>query len=132
MLGELILESRGKRIVRRTLSSDPLKVEVSFEDGGKVMGADFSGFGTYCSEARVDGTLYGEGQGAYLTSAGELISWKGQGLGQIKAGGAISYRGMLYFRTPSQKLAKLNTVCCAFEYDIAPDGSTTAKGWEWK
>ena len=31
MLGDLIGETTGKRIVRRVLSSDPLKVEVSFE-----------------------------------------------------------------------------------------------------
>ena len=43
MLGELIVEARGKRVVRRTLSSEPLKVEVSFEDAGKVLGVDYTG-----------------------------------------------------------------------------------------
>jgi hypothetical protein len=51
MLGELIGEGRGKRIVRRTLSQEPLKVEISFEDGGKILGGDYTGCGTGCSEA---------------------------------------------------------------------------------
>ena len=132
MLGELIGEARGKRIVRRTLCSDPLKVEVSFEDGGKILGADYTGFGTYWSQMRPDGTLYGEGEGAYLTSDAELVSWRGSGLGRLKADGAVSYRGMLYFRTTSQKLSSLNTVAGVFEYEVAADGTTQAKVWEWK
>jgi hypothetical protein len=131
MLGELIIEARGKRIVRRTLSSEPLKVEVSFEDAGKVLGVDYTGFGTYWSEARPDGTLYGEGAGAYLTADG-IVSWRGSGLGRLKDGGAVSYRGMLYFRTASQKLARLNTVGGVFEFEVAADGGTAAKTWEWK
>jgi hypothetical protein len=132
MLGELIVEGRGKRIVRRTLSSEPLTVEVSFEDAGKVLGVDYTGFGTYRSEVRLDGTLYGEGEGAYMTSDGELVSWRGTGLGRLKEGGAVSYRGMLYFRTPSQKLARLNTVGGVFEYEVDGEGGTYAKTWEWK
>ncbi|MBK5294766.1 MAG: hypothetical protein JJE04_24195 [Acidobacteriia bacterium] len=132
MLGELIGESRGKRIVRRTLSSEPLKVEVTFEDAGTVLGVAYTGFGTYWSEVRPDGTVYGEGEGAYLTQDAEIVSWRATGLGRIKAGGAVSYRGMLYFRTASQKLARLNTVGGAFEYEADADGSTHAKTWEWK
>ena len=39
MLGEQIGEFRGKRLLRRVLSSDPLRVEVTFEDSGKILGA---------------------------------------------------------------------------------------------
>lgn len=132
MLGELLGETTGKRIVRRTLSSDPLKVEVSFEDSGKMLGVGVNGFGTYWSVARPDGTLYGEGEGGYITQDGEILGWKGSGLGKITEGGAVSYRGILYYRTASQKLARLNTVAGVFEYEVAPDGSTKAKVWEWK
>src|SRR5213083_2675116 len=82
MLGEMIGETRGKRIVRRVLSSDPVKVEVSFEDTGKMLGIGVNGFGTYRSEVRPDGTIYGEGEGAYTTADGELLAWKGSGLGK--------------------------------------------------
>jgi hypothetical protein len=132
MLGDLIGELVGKRIVRRVLSSDPLKVEVTFEDSGKMSGVAVNGFGTYCSEVRADGVLSGEGQGAYISQEGELLSWKGNAQGGIKQGGAVSYRGILYYRTTSQKFARLNSVAGVFEYEIAPDGSTVGKVWEWK
>lgn len=132
MLGELIGEGRGKRILRRTLSAEPLKIEVSFEDAGRILGSDYTGFGTYWSEVRSDGTLYGEGEGAYLTGEGEFVSWRGSGLGRLREGGAVSYRGMLYFRTPSQKLARLNTVGGVFEYEVDAEGITHQKTWEWK
>ncbi len=132
MLGEQIGETRGKRIVRRMVSSDPLRVEVTFEDNGKVLGIDVSGFGTYNSQVRADGTIYGEGEGAYITQAGEMLAWKGSGLGKFKEGGAVSYRGIVYYRTTSQKLARLNTTPGVFEYEVDGKGDTHLKVWEWK
>lgn len=132
MLGEQIGTTQGRRIVRRVISSDPLKVEVTFEDSGSILGVSTTGFGTYVSQVRPDAFVYGEGEGAMLTGDGEVISWKGSGLGQIKAGGALSYRGILYFRTASAKLAALNSAPGVFEYEVAPDGTTESKVWAWK
>ena len=132
MLGEMIGESTGKRVVRRVLSTDPLTVEVSFEDSGTMLGAKTSGFGTYTSAVRPDGSIYGEGQGGLMTQDGELATWKGSGLGKFKEKGAVSYRGILYYRTTSQKLARLNTTPCVFEYEVDPQGNTHSKLWEWK
>ncbi len=132
MLGEQIGETRGKRLVRRVLSSDPLRVEVTFEDSGKVLGIDTNGFGTYTSQVRPDGMIYGEGEGAFMTKDGEAVTWKGSGLGKFKEGGAVSYRGILYHRTTSQKLARLNTTAVVFEYEVDAKGDTSTKFWEWK
>jgi hypothetical protein len=132
MLGEMIGETSGKRIVRRVVSTDPLRVEVSFEDSGKMLGVNTTGFGTYTSVVRPDGRVYGEGEGAFMTQDGELVTWKGSGLGTFKERGAVSYRGILYYQTASQKLARLNTVPAVFEYEIDPEGKTHAKSWEWK
>jgi len=132
MLGDLLGESKGKRLVRRVLSSDPLTIEVSFEDTGTMLGVATNGMGTYTSEARPDGSLYGEGQGAMITADGEPITWKGSGSGKVLADGAVSYRGILYYRTPSQKLARLHNACGVFEYEVDAAGNTTSKVWEWK
>jgi hypothetical protein len=132
MLGEMIGETTGKRIVRRVVSTDPLRVEVSFEDSGTLFGINTTGFGTYTSALRPDGTVYGEGEGASMTQDGELITWKGSGLGTFKERGAVSYRGILYYQTASQKLSRLNAVTGVFEYEIDPEGKTHAKSWEWK
>jgi len=132
MLGELLGETTGKRIVRRVLSTEPTKVEVSFEDSGKMLGIDTTGFGTYSAVVRPDGTIFGEGEGVTTTQNGEMITWKGSGLGKFKEHGAISYRGILYYRTASEKLARLNTVAGVFEYEVDAQGKTHTKVWEWK
>lgn len=132
MLGEQIGESKGKRIVRRVLSAEPPTAEVSFEDSGTMLGVATTGFGTYTSSVRPDGTAYGEGQGAMMTPDGDMITWKGSGLGKFGPGGSISYRGILYYRTASQKLARLNSTCGVFEYEVDPSGATATKVWEWK
>jgi hypothetical protein len=131
MLGELIGESKGKRIVRRVISADPPTVEVSFEDSGHLFGVPTTGIGTYTSVVRPDGSILGEGEGINMTQDGEGISWKGTGLGKFGPGGAVSYRGMLFFQTNSQKIS-LGSACGAFEYEVDAAGSTTSKVWEWK
>jgi hypothetical protein len=132
MIGEQIGESRGKRTVRRVLSSDPPTAEVSFEDSGNMLGVPTTGFGTYTAVVRPDGSLFGQGEGAIMTQDGELISWKGTGLGKFGARGAVSYRGMLFYRTAAQKLARLNSCGGAFEFEVDAEGNTHAKVWEWK
>jgi len=100
MLGELIYQGSGKRIVRRVLSSEPVKVEVTFEGPGKVLGIDAMEIGTYTSVIRSDGTIYGEGAGVLMTTAGDSITWKGAGVGTFKERGAVSYRGAVSTRPP--------------------------------
>ena len=60
MLGDQLGESKGKRVVRRILSVDPLTAEVTFEDGGQMLGVPAAGTGTYASVIRPDGSIYGE------------------------------------------------------------------------
>lgn len=132
MLGEQIGETKGRRIVRRVLSTDPPTVEVSFEDSGQLLGVPANGIGSYTSVIHPDSSIHGTGQGLYLTPDGAGITWTGEGIGKFGPNGAISYRGMLFFKTPSQKLARLNHACAAFEYEVDPSGNTISKIWEWK
>lgn len=132
MIGEQISESKGKRIVRRVLSTDPPTAEVSFEDSGKMLGVATTGMGSYTSVIHPDGSLHGDGQGLMMTPDGEAVTWTGTGVGKFGAGGAVSYRGMLFFRTASKKLARVNNTCGAFEYDVDASGNTISKVWEWK
>src|SRR5437762_5307451 len=98
MLGEQIYQARGKRTGRRVLSADSgFKVEVSLEGVGKLLGVDVNEIGTYTSETRPDGSLYGEGQGIVLANDGATATWKGAGVGKFLGGGAVSYRGALYY-----------------------------------
>ena len=132
MLGNQIGESKGKRLVRRVLSINPTTAEVTFEDSGMLLGIKTTGMGTYTSIVRPDGSILGNGQGMNMTDDGEAVTWTGTGLGKFGPGGSVSYRGMLFLQTTSQKLASLNNACAAFEYDIDPSGQTVSKLWEWK
>jgi hypothetical protein len=133
MLGEQIGELRGKILSKRVLSSDPLRLEVTVEDSGKILGVEVtSDIGTYISQVRPDGGMYDEGEGYFRTGDGETVVWKGSGLGKVKEGGAVSYRGIIYHKTASQKLARLNTTPVVFEYEVDPKEETTTKLWEWK
>jgi len=132
MLGKQIGETKGRRLVRRVLSVDPPTAEVSFEDKGNMLGIPTTGMGSYTSVVREDGSIFGEGQGLSMTDDGETLTWTGTGLGKFGPGGSLSYRGMLFFRTTSKKLAKINNACGAFEYEVDALGSTTSKIWEWK
>jgi hypothetical protein len=133
MLGEQIYQARGKRTGRRVLSADSgFKVEVSLEGVGKLLGVDVNEIGTYTSETRPDGSLYGEGQGIVLANDGATATWKGAGVGKFLGGGAVSYRGALYYTSASPKFARLNTVAQLFEFEVDAEGNTHTKGWEWK
>ena len=132
MLGEQIGETKGRRLVRRVITIDPPTAEVSFEDTGQILGIPTTGMGTYTSVIRPDGSILGQGQGLSMTQEGEAITWTGTGVGKFGPGGSVSYRGMLFFQTASQKLARVNNACGAFEYEVDPSGNTISKIWEWK
>src|SRR5215813_8342578 len=132
MLGEQIATGQGKRTSRRIIATNPLNVEVSFEDVTKMLGVDGMNIGTYTSTPKPDGSLDGEGQGAFATLDGEIVTWKGIGVGRFGAAGAVSYRGTLSYSTTSAKLARLNGIAGVFEFEVDAAGNTTSKIWEWK
>ena len=81
MLGDLIYEHKGKATGQRVLDVSPPRVETSFSATGTLkVGITVSEMGTYWSEARSPGILYGEGQGIIMTIDGtEIATWKGSG-----------------------------------------------------
>ena len=133
MLGEQIGTEKGKVVVRRVLptTGNP-RVEVTFEATGTLIGVNMKNMGTYWSEVRPNGTLYGEGQGIGTGPNGEIVNWKGQGVGELAPSGAVSYRGSLYYETKADQLLGLNKIVGVFEYEVDADGNTTSNIYEWK
>ena len=135
MLGELIMEERGKRTGLRVLPSKgqgPV-VEVSFQASGRILGVEEMDLVTYTSVARPGGFLFGQGQGIVMTKDGDRVTWTGHGSGKFTGqAGAVSYRGAVYYETASQKLARLNGAVGVFEYEADENGNTHSKVWEWK
>jgi hypothetical protein len=63
---------------------------------------------------------------------GDVATWVGQGVGTIGKGGAVSYRGAVYYQTASAKWSRLNTVAAVFEYEVDAQGNSRSQLWEWK
>ena len=67
-----------------------------------------------------------------ITDDGEMAPWIGGGVGRPTGPGfAASYGVTGSFQTASTKLARLNGVVTAIEYDIEEDGSYRWTAWEW-
>jgi hypothetical protein len=136
-LGEQIEESRGKITGRRVLNVEGIiKMETSFAMEGNYRGTPCTDVGTYTAMLE-DGVLHGEGQGIVMTKDGQgMASWTGQGVGRFTGPGKVSFRGALYFRTPSAseggKVSFLNNMVGPFEYEADETGNCSSKTWEWK
>lgn len=135
MLGEQIGEEVGQITGTRVLPGEDggVKVEVSFQSNGTTLGVHDNNMGTYVSATRPDGSLRGEGQGVSMTEDGDMVSWRGQGVGHFTGrGSAISWRGVVYFQTASERLARLNDMVGVFEYEVDESGKVENKIYEWK
>jgi hypothetical protein len=136
-LGEQIEESRGKITGQRVLDVEGIpKMETSFAMEGNYRGIPSTDIGTYTSVLR-EGVLHGQGQGIVTTKDGQgMVSWTGQGIGRFSGPGKVSFRGSLFFRTPSAseggKLSNLNNIVGVFEYEADEMGNCSSKTWEWK
>jgi hypothetical protein len=109
------------------------KVEVTFQASGTMLGVHANNMGSYISVTRPDGTLFGEGQGVAMTENGEMVTWRGQGVGHFTGhGSAVSYRGAVYFQTTSERLGRLNGIAGIYEYETDESGKTSNKMYEWK
>ena len=134
MQGDKISEASGKVTSQRVLPNPGggPKMETSFRASGKLLGVNETETGTYWSVFRPDGTVFGEGQGVVMGAAGALATWVGQGVGMIKEGGAVSYRGALYYQSSSPEWSRLNSVAVIFEHEVDAEGNTQSQLWEWK
>ena len=76
MLGELLGEEKGKVTTYRvTKSEGGHSVEVTFRTEGTVLGAQMRNMGTYSSQVRPGGFLFGEGQETLSPSLVMMTGW---------------------------------------------------------
>jgi hypothetical protein len=111
-------------------------METSFAMEGNYRGTPCTDVGTYSAVLR-EGVLHGEGQGIVTSKDGQgVATWTGQGIGKFTGPGKVSFRGSLFFRTPSASeggnLSFLNNMIGVFEYDVDETGNCSVKTWEWK
>jgi hypothetical protein len=134
MLGEKIGGISGRITTQRALPNlgGGPRMETSFQATGSIAGVDIKDTGTYCTFARSDGTLYGEGQGVMVTKDGEMATWTGHGVGGMNKDGTASYRGAIYLQTMPASLSRLKKVAVIFEYHVDAEGNMHSDYWEWK
>jgi hypothetical protein len=135
MLGEQIGEETGQITGMRVLPYEGAgpKIEVSLQASGTIVGVHGSDMATYTSVARPDGTSFSEGQGVVVTDEGEVVTWRGQGVGRLTGHGmAATSRGAVYCQTTAERLARLNGIALVFEFEVDESGKTVGKTWEWK
>jgi hypothetical protein len=135
MLGEQIGEETGQITGTRVLPDEGAgpKVEVSFQSSGTLLGAHVSDMGTYVSMTRPVGTLFGQGQGVEMTDQGEVITWRGQGVGRFTGHGmAASWRPAVFCQTAAERLARINTIAGVIEFEVDESGKLSSRSWEWK
>jgi hypothetical protein len=133
MLGEMLGEEKGQVTTYRVIKSDGgNKVEITFRADGAILGNPMRDIGTYSSQVRPGGFLFGEGQGVIMTKDGDGVSWVGQGTGHFKPTGGVSFRGAVYYETASPKLARLNGMAVIYEHETDASDNCSTKYWEWK
>ena len=137
MLGDKVWEGTGRTIGTRILPGDDyryVKMEVSFEGPGKVLGMDATNMGTFTTFERVPGQMYAEGQGILMTADGEGAIWNGHGVGHPTGDGmGIAFRYSIAWQASTTgKLASLNGALHIGEFESKGDGTFTDVGWEWK
>jgi hypothetical protein len=133
-LGDKLGESSGRITGTRVLGSEgqQVKVEVSFEGRGTMLGEDIADMGTYWQTVRPGGVLYGEGDVLWLTNDGESVRWWGFGVGRptgAPPAGHFAVCGSA--QTESQSLDRLNSVATVIEYDVDAEGYYRWTLWEW-
>jgi hypothetical protein len=136
-LGEQIGEASGKVTGQRVLNVEGTpKMETSFAMEGNYRGTPSKDVGTYLASLK-EGVLHGEAQGIVFSKDGQGAAfWTGQGVGRFTGPGRVSFRGSLFYRTPSAseggKMSFLNDLVGVFEYEVDETGNCSVKVWEWK
>jgi hypothetical protein len=134
-LGEQIGEASGKVTGQRVLNVEGTPKWKPLLRYREIIGELHPKVGTY-SAVLEEGVLHGEAQGIVFSKDGQgAASWTGQGVGRFTGPGKVSFRGSLFYRTPSVseggKMSFLNYMVGVFEYEVDETGNCSVKVWEW-
>ncbi len=131
-LGQLTGNVTGQRILPPE-GGGP-KVETTFQISGNILEVETTMLGTYVSTVLPDGRLYGEcPAGVIMTQDGGTGTWTAGGIGRFTgAGGAVSFRGAIYYQSVPSSLERLGSVAVLYEWEVDENGNAKADIWEWK
>ncbi len=134
MLGEKVGEFTGKETSRRVIqgqNNNGPNMEITMQTTGTFYGTQFQDTGTYTATLE-NGHLNGNGIGISMSKDGDTLTWNVNGAGRFNNNGGISWRGSCYYKTNSQKHARVNGNCFIYEYEVDANGNCQGKIFEWK
>jgi len=131
MLGEQITDLKGKVISQRVLDAQGPTMEISISAKGSAKGVQVNESLTYVARPSSPGVLHGKGQGVLMSEDSEMVTYTGEGIGRITHSG-VTWRGAVFLRTGTGKLASLSNVVGIFEAEVDMEGNFSEKSWEWK
>ena len=133
MLGEK-LGSMTATSVTKVLPSDGTlpKFEITAQGSGTITGVQVQFMGTYQTEMRADGSMYGECPNSSLLMAADgVATLKASGVGRTEPDGSTKFRGIFYIETTAPSLMSLNGKAIVQEYDVDAEGNATSEMWHW-
>jgi hypothetical protein len=132
MLGEQIVEWRGKLTGRRVLDVEGLTVETSISASGSVRGTQANESITFVAKPVSEGVLHGKGQGVIIAGNSEMATAEAEAIGRMTAN-SVKWRGAIFYRTASKgKLSFLNNTAGVLEAEVDIEGNFTESICEWK
>jgi hypothetical protein len=136
-LGDKVGETSGRVTGTRVITpsgTQPVRLEVSIQGSGKVLGQDVTEIGTYVQTLRPGGVLYGEGDVLYvITADDETAHWRGFGVGRPTGSfpaGHFAVCGSA--ETESQALSRFNEIATVNEFDVDQEGNYRYTMLEWR
>ena len=132
MLGEQIVEWKGKVTGTRVLDVEGPTIETSVSASGSVRGTQANISITFVAKPVSPGVLHGKGWGVIMAGNSEMASVEAESIGRMTANGG-KWRGALFHRTASTgELSFLNNTVGVLETETDMEGNFTEKVWEWK
>src|SRR5436305_304939 len=126
MLGDPIGDVKGQTIGTRVLhdAGQGPRMEITDRSTGELCGVPVTSTVTYLGTMRPNNSITGEGTGIVITEDSETATFRGAGIGTFSGPGAMHWVGSLFYETTSTKLARLNGIAVAFEYDVDESGKS--------
>ena len=133
MLGEKLGSMTATSVTKVLPSEGTLpKFEVTAQGSGTIAGVQVQFMGTYQTEMRADGSMYGEcPNSALLMAADGVATLKASGVGRTEPDGSTKFRGIFYIETTAPSLMSLNGKAIVQEYDVDAEGNATSEMWHW-
>ncbi|GAA2439777.1 hypothetical protein [Streptomyces lavendulocolor] len=128
MPGEKIAHIRNKINATRVVDvdNDTVMIEYSATGGGKVLGNSVTDVATHVSKRYPDGTETATARIVVTSESGQdQLVLVGSAAGDVAAGGAVSFKGVLTGRASSGVFEELNGVAILAEASMDADGMVT-------